>query len=80
MSQLPLDKPCAVTIITGMTTYRTFGDALADPNSQISKFVADAEDARRGNDEWLAQREAEGMTREQAYMAMFAEMRKQRAR
>ena len=50
-----------------MKTYQTVGHALADQNSNISRFMDKARETRKRNDDVIAQWMATGLTREQAW-------------
>lgn len=53
-------------------TYKNVGAAVADPNSNLSRFMTKARETRKHNDEVIAQWMAKGLTREQAYQrALF---------
>lgn len=63
-----------------MTTYKTFGDAVADPTSNIARFARDATAEQARNAAIIDARIAEGLTREQAWAEQIAAMRRDRAR
>ena len=48
-------------------TYKTVGHALADPNSNITRFMTKARGTRKSNDAVIAAYMAQGLTREQAW-------------
>lgn len=48
-------------------TYKNVGAAIADPNSNISRFIAKARETRKSNDRVIEQWMATGLTREQAW-------------
>lgn len=60
---------------SGMTTYSTFGAALADPKSNIAAFVRKAEQGKTRNALVIDALMARGLTREQAWAEALATMR-----
>ncbi len=60
-------------------TYKTRGEALADPASNLSKFMARAAETQKRNDAVIAALMAQGLTREQAWTEALRGARKAQA-